>query len=176
MIKKCSGCGSILQNNNPDKDGYVKDIDSSKLCMRCFKMINYGDYSLSNKNSDEFINIIKNINKTNSLVLYLVDLFTLNNNINIINKYLNNRTILVMTKRDILPKSFKDNKLDLYVKNLNTNKNIVDTIIISAKKDYNLDRLMNMIYKYKTDNKVYLVGETNSGKSTLVKRRIRNIF
>ena len=31
-----------------------------------------------------------------------------------------------------------------------------------------------MIYKYKTDNKVYLVGETNSGKSTLVNKIIKN--
>lgn len=174
MNKKCAGCGITLQSINKDEDGYVKDIENSKLCIRCFKMINYGEYSISDKNSNDFIDIIKNINKTNSLVLYLVDLFTLNSNINMINEYLNNKTILVMTKRDILPKSFKDIKLKEYVKKVNTNKNIIDTIIISSKKDYNLDLLINMIYKHKTNNKVYLVGATNSGKSTLVNKIIKN--
>lgn len=174
MNKKCVGCGAILQDVDKSKDGFTNNIEDSELCMRCFRMINYGDYSISNKSSEDFVNIIKNVNKTNSLVLYLVDLFTLNNNINMINKYLDNKTILVMTKRDILPKSFKDIKLKEYVRKLNVSNNIVDTIIISSKKDYNLDLLMNLIDKYKTDNKVYLVGATNSGKSTLVNKIIKN--
>ncbi len=176
MSKKCKGCGITLQNTNKDVDGYVDNdnLDNVDLCTRCFRMINYGDYKISNKSSDDFITIIKNINNTNSLVLYLVDLFTINDNINMINKYLNNKIILVMTKRDILPKSFKDEKLKKYVKDINTNKNIIDTIIISSKKDYNLDNLINMIKKYNIDGKVYLVGATNSGKSTLVNRLLKN--
>ena len=175
MNRKCSGCGTLLQDKDKNKDGYVKELnDDIKLCMRCFRMINYGDYSISNKSSEDFINIIRNINKTDSLVLYLVDLFTINDNINMINNYLNNKVLLVMTKRDILPKSFNNNKLKKYVNKINSNKNIIDTIIISSKKDYNLDELMNLIYKYKTNNKVYVVGATNSGKSTLINKIIKN--
>ena len=36
MIKKCIGCGSVLQDSHPDEIGYVTDLEK-ELCERCFK-------------------------------------------------------------------------------------------------------------------------------------------
>ena len=38
MIKKCLGCGVVLQNNQINKEGYVDNIEK-EICERCFKLI-----------------------------------------------------------------------------------------------------------------------------------------
>ena len=78
--------------------------------------------------------------------------------------------IVVLTKRDILPKSVKDNKIIDYVKN---HYNFKDIEVISSIKNYNLDNLISKIEKY-NKKKVYLIGNTNSGKSTLLNKLIEN--
>lgn len=166
MIKKCSGCGVVLQNIDTLKDGYVDDLEKD-ICERCFKLKYYGEYkevSLSNK---EYQSILDSIPK-NSLVVYLTSLLSLN--LDIVNNF--NNVIVVLTKKDLLPKSVKDYKLIDYVsKRVN---NYLDIEVISSIKNYNLDSLMEKIKKYNSNGEVYFVGTTNSGKSTLINKLIKN--
>ena len=176
MNKKCLGCGSMMQVEHPDKEGYVdeKDYNSSLICKRCFRMKYYGEYYAVNKKNDEFIDIVKSINNTDDLVLYVVDLFTISHNINIIHKYLNNDIIMVITKRDIMPKSIKNEKLIKFVESLNEKYNILDTVIVSSINNEGLDELYKKIKQYQSSKKVYVVGSTNAGKSTLVNKLVKN--
>ena len=167
-MSKCEGCGVNLQNTDSKNLGYVKDLNKS-LCERCFRIRNYNEYSIVSKSNDDYIDILKNITKSNDLVIHVVDLFNTNNRLDEIFKYLNNNVLLVLTKRDILPKSCYDNKLIEYFK-----YNVIDTIIVSSLKNYNLDLLYSKINKYKKGNNVYVVGFTNSGKSTLINKLIYN--
>lgn len=167
-MSKCEGCGVNLQNIDSNNLGYVKDLDKS-LCERCFRIRNYNEYSMVSKSNNDYINILKNIGISNDLVILVVDLFNTNNRLDEIFKYLNNNVLLVLTKRDILPKSIYDNKLIEYFK-----YNVIDTIIVSSLKNYNLDLLYSKINKYKKGNNVYVVGFTNSGKSTLINKLIYN--
>ena len=107
MIKKCLGCGAIMQMQDKNKIGYINEekYTDAKYCERCFKLINYGEYKSVVSTGEEYIDIYKNINKTNDLVLFLVDIFNLNSSIDMVNKYINNKIILVITKYDIIPKS-----------------------------------------------------------------------
>lgn len=176
MIKKCIGCGSILQSYDKEKEGYVNldKIETSKYCERCFKIMNYGEYKKVEEKQVDYLNIYKNINKTNDLVLFLVDIFNLNDTIDIVNKYIDNKVILVLTKKDVLPKSVKENKIRNYIKKYNFNNNIIDLCIISSNTNYNVDLLYELINKYKTSSKVYVVGNTNAGKSTFINKMIKN--
>ena len=167
MIKKCIGCGSILQTDNVDLEGFVKSnvYDKSEYCERCFKIIHYGEYSVLDKKIDTD-GIIRNINSDiYSTVAFLIDPFNINDGISkIIKKFKNDKYILI-TKKDILPKSIKENKLIDFVKN-----NVYNTeniICISSVKKYNIDKFLNIIDK---DNvrRLYIVGFTNTGKSTFI--------
>ena len=176
MIKKCIGCGSLLQVDDVSKDGYVRkeNYDISTLCERCFKIRNYGQYKIVEKTNNDFFPILESIGKTNDLVVFVVDLFNINNELELLNKYINNKVLLVLTKRDILPLSVYDDKLKAYFKNLKMN--IVDTVLISSNKNMNFDELMDKIYLHKTSNNVYVVGYTNAGKSTMINKIIYNYF
>jgi len=170
-MSKCIGCGVKLQTINNETLGYTTNLDN-KLCERCFRIRNYNDYKFVIKDNNDYINILKDINKTNDLVVLVVDLFNISKYLNDISKYIDNDVLLVLTKRDILPKSCYDEKFKEYFKNYNLN--ILDTVVVSSNKNYNLDKLYEKINNYKTSDKVYVVGFTNSGKSTLINKIIYN--
>ena len=176
MSKICVGCGELLKYQNKDEIGYIKEdkYESANYCERCFKLINYGEFKSVITEGNEYVDIYKNINDTNDLVLFLVDIFNINSSIEMINKYINNKIILVITKFDIIPKSVKEYKIIENIKRYNFNKNIIDIVLISSKTNYNIDLLYNKILENKTSNNVYITGNTNSGKSTLINKFIKN--
>ncbi|MEG2311534.1 MAG: GTPase, partial [Bacilli bacterium] len=139
------------------------------LCRRCFRIKNYNDYKTVVKDNKEFIDILKKINNTKDLVLLVVDIFDIGSNLAVIDKYLDNDILLVVTKRDLIPKSVKDVKLFCYFSN-----EYKDKVMISSYKNYNFDLLIDLINRYKKTNKVYVVGSTNAGKSTLINKLIYN--
>src|SRR5574344_318788 len=156
-MNRCKGCGLEIKGDKT-------------LCERCFRIRNYGDYRVVIKDNEEFVNLINEVNDTNSLVILVMDLFNLNPNIDILSKIKNN-ILLVLTKRDILPKSLYEEKLLNYFK---SNLNIVDKIIISSNKNYHFDELVEKINKYKNNNKVYVMGYTNAGKSSMINKLLRD--
>lgn len=155
MNRKCMGCGNILKDDELEHN----------ICNRCFRLKHYGEYHVTNKDNSDYLKIINNID-SDDLVIYVTSL--LNLTIMDLSKFKN--VIVVLTKRDILPKSVKDNKIIDYVKN---HYNFKDIEVISSIKNYNLDNLISKIEKY-NKKKVYLIGNTNSGKSTLLNKMIEN--
>ena len=167
MTKECLGCGSVLQTIAPKEEGFIKSSVLSKAdyCERCFKIKHYGEYSVLDKKIDTD-GIIRNINSDNlASVAILIDALNINDNIKKYIKRFKNKKYILITKKDILPKSLKEKKLIEYIKN-----NVCDTeniMCISSVKNYNIDNFLN---KIKEDNvkRLYIVGFTNSGKSTFI--------
>lgn len=165
MNKKCIGCGIELQDIDEMADGYVSNNDYN-LCYRCFNIKNYGQNKVVSLGNSDYMKIIDNISN-NDLVVYVTSLLTLN--FDLINKFKN--VILVLTKRDILPKSVKDEKIINYI---SKRYNYLDVVIVSASKKMNLDILYNKLQKYGLNKKIYFIGATNSGKSTLINEMIKS--
>lgn len=165
-MSKCIGCGVNLQNTDRDNIGYVDELNK-KICLRCFRLKNYGEYKSVTLNNHDYQSIINGIPK-DALVIYVVDMMYLN--INNIPQFSN--MMLVLTKRDLLPKSVKDEKIINKIKKYRDD--FLDVICVSSNSNYNIDRLFNSILKHSKNRDVYVVGNTNSGKSTLLNKLIYN--
>lgn len=167
MNKVCVGCGSVLQSIDESMEGYVssKVIDRVNMCKRCFKLKNYGEvYNLDNSiDKDKLIN---EVNSSNKSVLYLVDTLTISNDVLKFIDSITNKVYLVLTKRDLLPKSVVDSKLIEYVKEKTL---IKDVFVISSYNGYGIDTLYKELIRNK-ESSVYVVGYTSSGKSTFINK------
>lgn len=150
-MNKCPGCGALTEH---------------ELCERCFRIRHYNEYKQVEIKENEFLEKLDEIK--NELTLVVIDIMDIPENFDIFKKIKNK--ILVLTKRDLLPKSINDFKIIDYLRNENF-KNIV---ITSSNKNYNFDLLMDVIKKHQTSKNVYVVGYTNSGKSTLLNKIIYN--
>lgn len=170
-MNKCVGCGVELQSDDKNKIGYAENSYQT-LCERCFRIKHYNEYQSIDEEVIDFDEILNSINKTNDLVVLVIDVLNMGSNLNIIKEHLNNDTIIVLNKRDVLPKSISDEKLLDYINYLDIP--YIDKIVISAKSNYNMDNLYQMINTYKKSKNVYIVGLTNAGKSTIVNRLIDN--
>ncbi len=154
-MNKCQGCGVLTDND---------------LCERCFRIKNYNEYKKVDITSEKFIDILKNISN-NDLVILVVDLLNIPESFDDIKKYLKSNIILVLTKYDLIPFNNEPKIIEYFNRyELNT----IATVVISSKKNYHLDYLYELIIQNKTSNKVYFIGYTNAGKSSLINKLIYN--
>lgn len=167
MNKVCIGCGSKFQTLDKNKEGYInpKVYDKATLCERCFKIKYYGEAYVTDNPKDK-TSLIKMINDSKKSVVYLVDTLTLSKESLSVIDSLSNKVYLVLTKRDLLPKSVKNSKLKEYISNLTL---IKDVFVISALKNNGVTELYNELIK-NNEKSVYVIGYTSSGKSTFINK------
>ena len=171
MNKKCIGCGVELQYIDKNKLGYIPEnkYSDSKYCMRCFRLIHYNDTSFKDKELS--INyILDKINKDNIFKIFVIDFLNVNNNtIDIFNKIEGNKLLLI-NKIDMLDKSI--NKKNV-ITNIKTIYNIDNILGISTLNNGDINILLNYLNK-NSINKCYILGPTNSGKSSLINKICSN--
>ena len=167
MIKKCVGCGVVLQSSNEEDLGYVKDIKKMDYCMRCFKLKNYNEISSLTPNYNN-LELVELINVQFDKCVFLVDILNISSEVMDIFKKIKIPKILVISKLDIIPKSIKINTIINRIRlvyQLNE-----DVITISSLKSINL----NLINKFIGNSKACIAGFTNSGKSSLIKALVND--
>lgn len=167
MNKVCIGCGSKFQTLDKNKEGYInpKVYEKATLCERCFKIKYYGEAYVTDNPKDK-TSLIKMINDSKKSVVYLVDTLTISKEPLSVIDSLSNKVYLVLTKRDLLPKSVKNSKLKEYISNLTL---IKDVFVISALKNNGVTELYNELIK-NNEKSVYVIGYTSSGKSTFINK------
>ncbi len=183
----CIGCGAVIQTEHENKSGYVpKSIlekylkdENPILDQRCFKLRNYNEIQDVEFNNDDFIKMLSNISETDSLILYVVDIFNFSSSIiNSIKRFVgHNNIILVANKIDVLPKSLKGNKIKTWIRKSIKEYNIdpLDIILTSGKNGKEIPELINKLEQYRKAKSVYVVGVTNVGKSTLINQIIKYV-
>jgi len=183
-IRRCYGCGIILQSLDEKLPGYVPEIQLEKhevvLCQRCFKLQHYGvEDPLKEPTVDaDFLHILSEAKKEKALIVYVFDLFSFESSfVKTINNEIKGMAVLVVAnKRDLLPREISDKKLSDYVLNRAKDAGLIvsDIVITSPIKNYNMDELKEKIEKYRKGKNVYVIGAASSGKSSIVNGFLKN--
>ncbi len=176
---RCYGCGAVIQSADVNKIGYVPKNTKSEhiLCQRCFRMKNYHELQASPLSADDFLKTLQKIADEDCLVVYLLDIFDFNGGqIAGIQRHLGNKDLLlVVNKRDILPKSLKSGRLLMWIRRQLKEIGLkpLDIILSSTKNKIGLDDVFGAIEHYRCQRNVYVVGTTNVGKSSLINHMLQ---
>ena len=165
MSRICFGCGAKLQYSNKDAKGYVPEnkLNDAKYCMRCFKLMHYG-VNINDTVPKRVEEILYLVNSDDKFTIFMCDFLSLSDKIiNIYNK-IKGKKLLLVSKIDVIPKDIKIDNIRKYIMN---NYNINNVRFVSSVNGYGMDSLINYLI---TNNirESYILGETNSGKSTLI--------
>ena len=164
----CIGCGAEIQSENQNKQGYLpksvveKSIEENNLvCKRCFRLKNYNEVSDVELGAEDFYKLIKTLSKKDGLIV--IDIVGNNKDI-----------VLVANKLDLLPKSVKQNKIKQWLFKMLKAKGIKvkDVLLISAIKNHGIEEAAARIDELRNGKDVYIIGATNVGKSTFIKKLI----
>lgn len=176
-MKRCIGCGAILQNRDKTSIGYSPKL-TNDYCQRCFRITHYDDLTISLKQGIDSNEVIEKINKLNSLIVWVVDLFDFESNmIKNLNEYLVGKDIIfVGTKRDLLPETLSNEKLsEFIISRLKTYNIVVNGIVVTGElhkniESYNhsIEELTHVIEHYRNNRSVCVIGMANAGKSSLL--------
>ena len=168
MNKICFGCGSILQSTSEDLPGFIPEekLNDAKYCKRCFRLVHYGDTTLrESKKSNE--SIINNVNNSDGLKVFIIDLLNINKNTMTLFNDIKGDKLLLISKCDLIDKSININNIISNIKYIY--KINCDIKLISSKDNEGINSFINYLKK-KEIERCYILGPTNSGKSTFINK------
>lgn len=180
----CIGCGATIQSEDPQTIGYTpqsaikKGLENNELyCQRCFRLRHYNEIAPVSLTDDDFLRLLNQIRDANALIVYVVDIFDFNGSIIPgLHRFVGaNPVLLVGNKEDLLPQSLRRTKLtDWMRQQANLNGIHPEAVaLVSAKKNHQIESLLELIEKRRQNRDVYVVGVTNVGKSTLINQIIK---
>ncbi len=93
-----------------------------------------------------------------------------------IDKYLGDNVLVILNKRDVLPKSLSDEniKKSALLQLKQNHIKVKDIVITSSSSNYNLDELFNKINSLRNGKDVYFIGASQVGKSSIINAILRN--
>ncbi|MBM7616494.1 ribosome biogenesis GTPase YqeH [Weissella uvarum] len=183
---RCIGCGAKIQTTNPDDIGYTpmsalkKGFENEEiLCKRCFRLRHYNEIQPVSLTDDDFRRLLDQISETNSLVVYVMDVFDFSGSlIPGLHRFVgDNPILLVGNKIDVLPKSIRRSKIKDWMRQ---QANIAglrpdEIALTSGKNGDDVPQLLDTIERMRKGRDVYVVGVTNVGKSTLINQIIKEV-
>ncbi len=167
----CSGCGAVLQNEHKDELGYSPKLDAT-YCQRCFRLIHYGDLTVSMREGIDSHLVMEEIEKQEGLIVWVVDLFDFESSMiqGMAKKLADRDIILVATKRDLLPKSISNQKIAqfIFTRLKEYQIKVKELVFTSIHSGEGRDAVLESIKKFYDHRNIIVIGKANAGKSTLL--------
>ena len=186
VVRRCYGCGAILQGEDPKKPGYIDpkvveraEVSAPLFCEACWKQTKYNSAPLEPSASQDFLSMLRDAKASDALIVFVVNLFSFECSlVPEVCEILEGLKLLVLAnKRDLLPKKADDASLKKYVAQrfrkarLSVSEN--DVCLISLRSDLNVDRVVSRMQKERKGHDVYVIGAAGAGKTIFVNAFLR---
>lgn len=179
MVKKCKGCGAVLQDKDIKAPGYVKRMDQS-YCMRCFRLTHYGDLIIDMKDAIEPQKVIDEIRAYKDIgIIFIIDILHLDSHVNrkIFHSLKDYPMIVIINKIDLLPDNINFSKLENYCNEILQDiacDNKIYSVILTYMKDKHFNELFFEDLKLIDTKKFICAGLANAGKSTILNKLLND--
>lgn len=179
MKNKCDGCGAIVQFTDKDKPGYIRsDVyynnPDNFLCERCYNLVHYNKNQKIFLNEGEFKSNLNQIGQSDGLVVLIIDIVDITGSFNsdYFKYFKNNDVILVFNKYDLIANYASVGRIKTFVRDYLRDKDLYfrDLAIISKDNKLDIERLINLVLRYKYERDIYFVGVSNVGKSSIINK------
>lgn len=185
-VRKCYFCGATLQSEDPNKEGYVNPevlenpTQNFAFCQKCFEAERFRALSNEPFIDYEFIDVLREAKRNNSLLVYVVNLFSFETSFSkeVIDLIQGMNILVVGTKYDLLPKgSVSKEEISEYVAHrfrvAGLPIHAPDVYIASINDEESVRATLTRIFELKNAKDVYVVGPTDSGKTALINAFLR---
>jgi 30S ribosome assembly GTPase len=174
----CRGCGIAIQTIAPDKPGYVPEVQDQKgqlICQRCYRITHYGEVGTVHPEPGKIRQSITKAISLSELLVIVADFADLTGSLPVWSGFLAKKPyILIINKIDLLPLRTKQPEILEYAKQYLKNagwETPRDVIVASGLKGGGVDILARRMSKEVAPGaKIAILGVTNVGKSSLIKR------
>ena len=180
IVRRCHNCGVILQGEDRHAPGYIDPsvLDNTGarvlFCNKCFDESRYNFVPRTPKVSDEYLTMLEDAEASDSLIVYIVDLFSFENSfVPEITRIIEGLNILIVAnKRDLLPLNYDDDLLREYVAHRFRNARFKvtrdDVVLVSLTSTADSRALLEQIEARRKRHDVYVLGAIGAGKTQLI--------
>ncbi len=184
-VIRCQSCGAILQTESKSKPGFISKavIESGvpriPYCNVCYeKMIALNSSSLDHETDKDILRILKDAVATDSLIVWMVDLFTFNGTLNpdVVKRVKKLDVVVIGSKRDLMPSAATDEMLIRYIDErfADVGINPISIDLIGSEDSLDIKEKLTKLGELRKGRDVYLIGELNSGKTTFINKMLKD--
>ena len=184
-VIRCQSCGAILQAETKNKPGFISraivenGVPKIPYCNSCYeKMLSLNSSSLQHETDKDILKILKDAVATDSLIVWMVDLFTFNGTLNpdVVKKVKKLNVFVIGTKRDLMPSLATDEMLIRYLDErfADVGINPIAIDLIGNEDSIDIKEKLKQLGEYRKGRDVYLIGELNSGKTTFINKMLKD--
>ncbi len=185
-VLRCYRCGSVLQNTNPKEKGYITaknfdDVSKIKIpyCDSCYDIVtSFNNSALDLQIDQDILRILDDAVATDALIIWIIDLFAFNGALNpeIAKKIKKLKVVVVGNKLDLLPSNVKKDGVVNYINERFSEfgiKPLAVRLVDCNDKKLDMTDLLAEMNHARQGHDVYLIGNSLSGKTTLINKTLK---
>lgn len=170
----CRGCGFKMQSVDSTRPGYVAQNlleKKTQYCKRCFDLMHYNQEDSLQKNNDVLFSILKQLdNQTDVLYVYVYDpILEVSFPDELITFLKSKDVFLVATKYDLLKEQYSKQNIEEYIRKYVSKFSfrLQGNVVLSSFQKDDIRSFYQALQPFQK-KKIYVIGATNVGKSTLL--------
>lgn len=180
-VIRCHSCGAILQSDSKKLPGFISKsiiengIPKIPYCNSCYeKMLTLNSSELMQEVDKATLKILRDAVATDALIFWVVDLFSFNGTLNpdVVKKVKKLNVVVIGTKRDLFPVGVSDEMLMRFIDERFSEMGInpVKIVLVGNEAKLNIDKAVKDIKKIRKGHDIYMIGNFNSGKTTIINK------